>query len=555
MKDRKVCSHANVSIDSCLNKSYAKRTKELLQSIVKLIQVRIDNIHTNPNAVLALSKELKQPLLYLYIAYSYNTGLFGKVDFDKAGIEYKKALSLFIKKIPIKEATKSSSSLSHKFMETLYEYEYSNDIDESIINDIKSTYKDSQIEGITTFIFALHFTKQSKQCIPNYAIVEDWKGSWIGTYGGYSSIFILNEYCDIPNEKKIQDLKYFSVLNNILSDMYGNPGVHVCTGTIEYASMASRNQSYKIANLNPLLFEKITSSKDIYNHLKIWSSYGIWNYYTHKNFKNTLPLALEELSNHYLKYYKMTDKEVKERSKIVIDNFLEHYTGSFSKGEYGPLGLLEDPVMKIFLKKKVTILDIDKLEGLQQEQLDKLLKYMLLRNSSQPLIEYIIRKGARINHGQESALFYALGNSKNVKLLIKKYGAKVNYTNCFGKTPLFSAIQIQNLDSIKVLLENGANVNHFTKSVQGYSKSCDGKCLNISVSDRTPLMYALWQGNEEIVTLLISKGANSSSVDSNGNGIEYYINKNNSITEVDKNNIHNLFYSKDTLKNQNKGQL
>lgn len=74
--------------------------------------------------------------------------------------------------------------------------------------------------------------------------------------------------------------------------------------------------------------------------------------------------------------------------------------------------------------------------------------------------------------------------------LLLEHGASVNETECsFFKTSLHSATEMNNLDAINFLIENGADVNrvdHFEKK---------------------PLVYAIENNNEEIINLLENYGA------------------------------------------------
>lgn len=136
----------------------------------------------------------------------------------------------------------------------------------------------------------------------------------------------------------------------------------------------------------------------------------------------------------------------------------------------------------------------------------------------------MIRFGARIDEGYESAIFYALESYENTNFLIQN-GANVNQANAFGKTPLFYAIEFNRLDIIKLLLDNGANVN------QKYINNNEKLALSANIGSNTPyfitfcalehtsknvLMHAAAYGNVEILKLLISKGANFNAVDDLG---------------------------------------
>ncbi|MBT0606530.1 ankyrin repeat domain-containing protein, partial [Campylobacter lari] len=85
-------------------------------------------------------------------------------------------------------------------------------------------------------------------------------------------------------------------------------------------------------------------------------------------------------------------------------------------------------------------------------------KSALLNNRESEIVSEFIKLGVKINEGYESALFFALDNAENVKVLLENE-AVVDYKNSFGKTPLFYAVEYNNYKVAKLLLENGANVN------------------------------------------------------------------------------------------------
>ena len=69
-------------------------------------------------------------------------------------------------------------------------------------------------------------------------------------------------------------------------------------------------------------------------------------------------------------------------------------------------------------------------------------------------------------------------------------GADLNATTLFTTTLLQTAISEENIEVVRLLLKNGADVNY-----------------RVSDEDLTPLMYASNSGNKEIVALLLENGA------------------------------------------------
>lgn len=89
------------------------------------------------------------------------------------------------------------------------------------------------------------------------------------------------------------------------------------------------------------------------------------------------------------------------------------------------------------------------------------------------------------------------GNSRTVKLLLER-GANANATNVFGTTALMCAAAAADLDSVRLLLDAGADINAKPNmNVDGF----------IFGGGRTPLMWAAFLGAEPVAKLLLERGA------------------------------------------------
>jgi len=115
----------------------------------------------------------------------------------------------------------------------------------------------------------------------------------------------------------------------------------------------------------------------------------------------------------------------------------------------------------------------------------------------------LITAGADINARSQlgnSALILAArmpGNSGTVKLLLAR-GAEVNATNGFGATALMAAVAAEDPQSVRLLLDQGANVNARP------NMDLDGFLFG---GGRTPLMWAAFRGNQELTRLLLARDA------------------------------------------------
>ena len=102
---------------------------------------------------------------------------------------------------------------------------------------------------------------------------------------------------------------------------------------------------------------------------------------------------------------------------------------------------------------------------------------------------------------------------------IIQYGQKeknfnIDEPNEFGKTPLMWAAQYGFLESVKILLDSGANINK-----QTYESNCDDDWDSfdcIRNGKRTALMYAVQEGQGQIVRYLLDQKADKTLKDSLG---------------------------------------
>lgn len=89
----------------------------------------------------------------------------------------------------------------------------------------------------------------------------------------------------------------------------------------------------------------------------------------------------------------------------------------------------------------------------------------------------------------------------------------IDAPNWFGKTPLMLAAQYGYLDSVKLLLANGADINRQTLDVECL-EYYDYLC--ITYGKRTALMYAMQEGQFDVAKYLIQQGADVSLQDTKG---------------------------------------
>ena len=132
----------------------------------------------------------------------------------------------------------------------------------------------------------------------------------------------------------------------------------------------------------------------------------------------------------------------------------------------------------------------------------------------------------------DTAIMAAVRTPEAIRMLLAA-GLDVNGANDWKKTALMTAAQTNQLASVQLLLDTGANVNTATiawhQDGAGGIDNEDGR-----IGGRTALMYAASGANAELVQLLIARGANINARDSSGRTACGYLSMNTVATDADQ---------------------
>lgn len=333
------------------------------------------------------------------------------------------------------------------------------------------------------------------------------------------------DYLNCKESLKNQDFtkKLYAISNEIRG---GNSS---CNGIAYLPKLQQFNLLLLKIAIDPITYQKTLDTPEnlekkydiLKSYFRYWAYQSIGNFRLYKAFWQEYNNAIEPLE----KYFESNFNFDKGSNIYYTSNALNE----FLNWAVGETKIYKDisPLAKIMSNKNYSVSYIQDFifsNNPSQDDLTIALQAALLNQREKEILELLIRFGARIDEGYESAIFYALENYENTNFLIQN-GANVNQANAFGKTPLFYAIEFNRLDIIKLLLDNGANVN------QKYINNNEKLALSANIGSNTPyfitfcalehtsknvLMHAAAYGNVEILKLLISKGANFNAVNDLG---------------------------------------
>lgn len=333
------------------------------------------------------------------------------------------------------------------------------------------------------------------------------------------------DYLNCKESLKNQDFtkKLYAISNEIRG---GNSS---CNGIAYLPKLQQFNLLLLKIAIDPITYQKTLDTPEnlekkydiLKSYFRYWAYQSIGNFRLYKAFWQEYNNAIEPLE----KYFESNFNFDKGSNIYYTSNALNE----FLNWAVGETKIYKDisPLAKIMSNKNYSVSYIQDFifsNNPSQDNLTIALQAALLNQREKEILELLIRFGARIDEGYESAIFYALENYENTNFLIQN-GANVNQANAFDKTPLFYAIEFNRLDIIKLLLDNGANVN------QKYINNNEKLALSANIGSNTPyfitfcalehtsknvLMHAAAYGNVEILKLLISKGANFNTVDDLG---------------------------------------
>ncbi|HEH5674043.1 TPA: ankyrin repeat domain-containing protein [Campylobacter jejuni] len=317
--------------------------------------------------------------------------------------------------------------------------------------------------------------------------------------------------CDnIKNNKESSNLDYLNIASSCkesLKNQDFTKKLYAISNEIRGSNSSCNGVAYlpklqqfdflllKIA-IDPIAYQKTLDTPEnlekkydiLKSYFRYWAYQSIGNFRLYKAFWQEYNNAIEPLE----KYFESNFNFDKGSNIYYTSNALNE----FLNWAVGETKIYKDisPLAKIMSNKNYSVSYIQDFifsNNPSQDDLTIALQAALLNQREKEILELLIRFGARIDEGYESAIFYALESYENTNFLIQN-GANVNQK------------YINNNEKLALSANIGSNTPYFITF-----------CA-LEHTSKNVLMHAAAYGNVEILKLLISKGANFNAVDDLG---------------------------------------
>jgi len=228
-------------------------------------------------------------------------------------------------------------------------------------------------------------------------------------------------------------------------------------------------ESYEDRPVSGYTHESDTYENDVAG-LKDWSLMGLSEYESYQYYLTLMDKTVIDISSFYQKKFgwdkSRSNRVAKSALIAAVDSTIRFYM-------YEPIG---SDAEREFRKAILEHHPMDEIKSINYE----------VKESGQD--------------GGESLLSLAVLYPEALQYLLSK-GLNPDHQNDFGKTPLIYAVQYSQLESVKMLLEAGADSNVKT------TRPVNTCFYTIRTYNMTPLHYAVRYASPEIIKMLLDHGA------------------------------------------------
>lgn len=314
-------------------------------------------------------------------------------------------------------------------------------------------------------------------------------------------------------------------------------GPQMCMGSIMHAHWRFYHFDLTLAGIAPQELLKqsdySTADKLLNDYFKQWSNKSTYNRQLYQDFSKEYDQSLIKLSDYYQSKFGAATQSAKDMAAKALLIVLRNAAGDFPHADYKPMS----KIVSVASNPDSTGSNLKSALSVNEQSLTNLeiyqaLQAALLNNRSSEYISILADKLTSddfndLGNEGEPLLSFALQSPKNLRLLLSK-GVPVNAENDFGKTALFYAIGLNNLEAVEILLKNKADVNHTYKSAVDLRNDNNriDECIypNLGHTLRSPLMHAAQNADVKMLKLLINNGAKLNITDELGfNALDYAV--------------------------------
>lgn len=136
------------------------------------------------------------------------------------------------------------------------------------------------------------------------------------------------------------------------------------------------------------------------------------------------------------------------------------------------------------------------------------------------------RTNSALQTARDGDLIAAIGSAPHMQWALDRGASPDAATPGFGKTVLMYAAQNNDLETVKYLIEAGANINAATK--------VQDTCLRLTYDNRTAMTYAAQSGGLALIQYLIQSGADMTHTDSKGRTLRSYLALNETLSDDER---------------------
>ena len=466
----------------------------------------IDNIKDNPQQAIKDIRKLADKLNsaameYLILVSIYEPQKVNTPEFEKIAQKLHQAITSQYDKIVGEQPFYRS---------------YQDDYNEKVGQDYILCYKNlSCLIEIGAYHFSKFFNIWDYKS--GYALYVPWKISvpcpvaqklhltaiLDGAYGGHGA-----EAIDISNCNQYSQYDFSKEVEDYIRYIYQELNYET-SGTIRFYYAAKEIYENILSHYDPELNLAELSIPKKYLHTLPLEGWAMESYPNYKYFSEVINYgigfnnAADKLAQHYIKTFNVSEEKAKEYAGFALL----------------PKMSLNSPINKNTLRYK--ILTNQPVEELKSWIINKKLQGETFEEPETP-------------HQKDEILMVSIHRPDVLKMLIETcpmneeklsclgLNTDVDAKNSFGKTALMYAAQYGFMNSVKILLEAGADINAQTQEGNMTDKYCyDDLC--IANGKRTALMYAIQEGHLDIAKYLVSQGADINLKDSQGKTIYDYL--------------------------------